>query len=65
MGSFGVYSMLVGYLLQHRETPGLVSLIFFAVAMALHFRVTEFRLVEDSKARYRRTGRWVLSAAGQ
>jgi len=63
MGSFGVYNMLVGYLLLHRETPGLVILIFFAVAMALHFLVTDFGLVEDHKARYRRTGRWVLSAA--
>jgi hypothetical protein len=63
MTSFGVYNALVGYLLLHRETPGLASLGFFAVAMALHFVVTDFGLTEDHKARYQHVGRWVLAAA--
>jgi hypothetical protein len=63
IGSFGIYNMLIGYLLLHREVPGLSSLIFFAIAMALHFFVTDFSLNEDHKHRYRRTGRWMLVAA--
>lgn len=63
MGSFAVYNALVGYLLLHREanTPG--ALAFFAVAMALHFVVTDYGLNEDHKAPYRRVGRWVLAGA--
>jgi hypothetical protein len=63
MVSFGVYNALVGYLLLHREQPGLRGLAFFAVAMALHFLVTDFGLDEDHKLRYRRVGRWLLAAA--
>jgi hypothetical protein len=63
MASFGVYNALIGYLLLHREVPGVRSLVFFAVAMALHFVVTDYGLNEDHKAQYRRTGRWVLVVA--
>jgi hypothetical protein len=63
MASFGIYNSLIGYLLLHREAPGLRSLAFFAAAMALHFLVTDFGLDEDHKSRYRRIGRWVLIAA--
>lgn len=63
MASFGVYNLLVGYLLMHREQPGLAGLAFFTVAMALHFLVTDFGLLEDHKSPYRRVGRWVLVAA--
>jgi hypothetical protein len=63
MGSFGVYNALIGYLLLHREQPGVRSLVFFAVAMALHFLVTDVGLGEDHKVRYRRWGRWILAAA--
>jgi hypothetical protein len=63
MASFGAYNALIGYLLLHREVPGVMSLVFFVVAMALHFLVTDFGLNEDHRARYRRIGRWVLIAA--
>lgn len=63
MASFGIYNALVGYLLMHREQPGLSSLAFFTVAMALHFLVSDFGLLEDHKAPYRRIGRWMLVAA--
>jgi hypothetical protein len=63
IASFGVYNALVGYLLLHLERQTLGALTFFAVAMALHFVVTDFGLNEDHKARYRRAGRWVLAAA--
>ena len=63
MASFGAYNLLVGYLLLHREVMTLRSLAFFAVAMALHFVVTDYGLNDDHKAPYRRVGRWVLVAA--
>lgn len=63
MLSFGVYNALIGYLLLHLEKPTLSTLVFFAIAMALHFVVTDFGLNEDHKAQYLQTGRWVLVVA--
>lgn len=63
MASFGVYNMIVGYLLLHREVMTTRALVFFAAAMALHFMVTDYGLNEDHKIPYRRTGRWLLAGA--
>ena len=63
MASFGLYNALIGYLLTHREEPGLYSLLVYVFAMALHFIVNDFSLSEDHKRAYRRKGRWILSAA--
>ena len=63
MVAFGAYNVLVGYLLLHREAHGVQSLAFFAIAMALHFLVTDFGLTEDHKHRYRHVGRWVLAVS--
>ncbi len=61
--SFGVYNVLIGYLLLHREGRGLTSLILFFIAMALHFVVTVFGLREHHKQAYDRIGRWILTAS--
>lgn len=63
IASFAVYNALIGYLLVHREEQDLRALVFFAVAMALHFLVNDFGLRQDHKSTYRRAGRWVLAAA--
>ena len=63
VGSFGAYNVLVGYLLLHREEAGVVSLLFFFVAMALHFVVNDHGLREHHGSLYHRRGRWVLAAA--
>ena len=63
MLSFGIYNVLVGYLLLHLERRTATALALFAVAMALHFVVTDFGLDEHHKERYRRLGRWLLAAA--
>ncbi len=60
IASFGLYNVLIGYLLLHREKPGALSLAFFAVAMALHFFVTDFGLCKDHRRDYDLIGRWVL-----
>lgn len=63
IASFALYNLLIGYLLLHREGEGLRSLLFFALAMALHFLVNDHGLREHHKGRYERTGRWLLCAA--
>ncbi len=63
IGSFAVYNGIVGYLLVHREEPGLWSLVIYGVAMSLHFVTNDFGLREDHKARYDTVARWILAAA--
>ena len=63
IASFGVYNILIGYLLLHRIRPGLMSLAFYTVAMALHFLVTDYGLRNDHRRDYDRVGRWALSIA--
>jgi hypothetical protein len=60
--SFTVYNALIGYLLLHREEPGVWSLILFAFAMGVHFVVNDYGLRRDHKGTYDRVGRWVLAA---
>ena len=61
--SFGLYNLLVGYLLLHREERSLKALLLFSVAMALHFVVNDFGLLEHHKEKYLRIGRWIVSVA--
>ncbi|EKX57520.1 hypothetical protein [Cereibacter sphaeroides] len=63
LGSFAVYNLLIGYLLIHREEPGLTSLLLYAAAMATHFVTSDFGLRDDHKHRCDRTGRWIMAAA--
>ena len=63
MGSYGLYNVLIGYLLLHRETPGTTALLLFWFAMALHFFVNDYGLRQHHRTQYGRTGRWVLAAA--
>lgn len=63
ISSFGVYNILIGYLLLHRIRPGLMSLAFYTTAMALHFLVADYGLRKDHRGDYDRIGRWALSAA--
>ena len=63
IASFTIYNALIGYLLLHRETPGLQSLFLYAFALGLHFVVNDYGLREDHKGLYDRIGRWVLAAA--
>lgn len=61
--SFSLYNLLIGYLLLHREAPGLRSLWFFFIAMAMHFAVNDYGLRRHYGGLYRRVGRWILAAA--
>lgn len=63
ISSFVLYNLLVGYLLLHREQPGLMSLLIFAVAMSLHFVVNDYGLREDQQEQYEAFGRWAIAVA--
>lgn len=61
--SFALYNLLIGYLLLHREEPGVRSLLLYTSAMALHFVVNDQGLRELYGTGYDRRGRWLLAAA--
>lgn len=63
VASFGLYNVLIGYLLLHREEIGSWALLTYAVAMSLHFVTSDFGLRQDHKHRYDAAGRWVLAGA--
>ncbi len=63
IGSFSLYNALIGYLLLHREAPGLQSLLLYAFALTLHFVVNDYGLRQDHEEAYDRIGRWILASA--
>lgn len=63
LGSFSAYNVLIGYFLLHREETGVVNLLLYFAAMALHFVVNDYGLHEHHREAYTRVGRWLLAAA--
>lgn len=63
MTSYSVYNGLIGYLLLHRVSPGIISLLLYFMAMGLHFVVSDYGLREDHKQAYTRIGRWIPAFA--
>ncbi len=63
MSGFTIYNALIGYLLVGQAVRGVGPLILLTTPMALHFLVNDHALRDHHQTRYRRTGRWVLSAA--
>ncbi len=63
LSSYGLYNVLVGYLLA--EVGGSVGTgdLLFWTAMMLHFTVNDYGLRLHYKARYTNIGRWVLALA--
>jgi hypothetical protein len=60
---YGVYNLLIGYLLLNRDEADAIGMLEFAVAMALHFAVNDYGLREHHKYIYNGIGRWVLATA--
>jgi hypothetical protein len=60
---FAFYNLLIGYLFVHRLEQDFRGMIFFAIAMLLHFMVNDFGLRQDHKNTYLRYGRWTLAFA--
>ncbi|MGM9500635.1 hypothetical protein [Desertifilum tharense] len=63
IASFAAYNALIGYLLLHREEANGLGLLFFAIAMALHFIVNDRGLSQHHKHSYQKVGRWLLASA--
>ena len=61
--SFACFNVLVGYLLLHREQPGMSSLIFFFIAMGAHFLVDDYGLRRHHKEGFNRIGCWLLAGS--
>lgn len=61
--SFSVYNFLIGYLLVHREDNTFNSLLIFTSAMAFHFLVNDFGLLDHYEKTYKKRGRWVIAGA--
>jgi hypothetical protein len=59
--SFAVYSGIIGYLLFHQEVPGLSNLVFYAVAMGLHFAVTDYGFHRHYGAAFDDSGKLLLA----
>jgi len=63
VGLFCLYSGLIAYLLFHQEAPGVLNQFFYALAMALHFSVTDYGLSRHHGAAFDRVARWLLAGA--
>ncbi len=63
MISFFFYNMIIGYLLLHREDDSNLGLLYYVVAMAFHFMVTDYGLYDHYRGLYQKKGRWMITAA--
>jgi zinc transporter ZupT len=63
ISSFALYNAIVGYLLMHREEESLRSLLWFTIAMAFHFLVNDYGLLDHYRHAYRSRGRWLVTLA--
>ncbi len=61
LAGFSFYKMLIGYILAGMTDA--VTVTVFTIAMALHFFVIDFHLVEIHPSVYTHIGRWVLGVA--
>jgi len=63
MSGYSLYTLLIGYLLVHREDPSLLSLGLFVFAMGLHLFMVDIELVEQFAHFYQPWGRMLLVAS--
>lgn len=63
MTSFSIYNFIIGYLLLHREETSTKSLMFFIIAMAFHFMVNDYGLLDHYRNAYKKKGRWIVTGA--
>ncbi len=63
MSSFAVYNAIIGYLLVHREEDSTRTLVFFTLALGVHFVVNDHALRERHRDAYHDLGRWLIVSA--
>jgi hypothetical protein len=61
MAGYALYTLLLGYLLIHREDDSLLSLELFVFAMGLHLFMLDQELVEKFECRYAPLGGYLLA----
>jgi hypothetical protein len=62
MAGYALYTLLLGYLLTHREEDTLLSLELFVFAMGLHLFMLDHELVEKFECRYAPFGGYLLAS---
>jgi hypothetical protein len=60
---YATFNVIIGYLLLDREETGILNLLTYAVAMAMHFVVADQGLREQFYPAYDSSGRWILALA--
>jgi len=60
MAGYGLYTLLIGYLLVHREDASLLSLWLYVFAMGLHVFMLDTELAEQFEGVYEPRGRVLL-----
>jgi hypothetical protein len=63
MASSAVYNAIAGYLVVHREEETARTLVFFALALGLHFVVNDHALRERHREACHDVGRWLIVSA--
>lgn len=61
IASFSVYNLIIGYLLIHGERRSFDEFALYAIAIGLHFLVTDYGLRHEHQRAYMRYGRWILA----
>jgi len=63
IGSFTLYNALIGYLLVREEYESAWGMLFFFIAMGVHFITNDKGLRATHKEDYDKYGRWLLTFA--
>jgi len=63
LGGYAAYSALIGYLLVDRVERGMLAIVAYTMAMAVHFLIVDHGLVEEHGRAYGSRGRWLLTAS--
>lgn len=62
MAGYSLYTMLIGYLLLHRDDTSLLSLGLFVFAMGLHLFMVDNELAQQFESLYQPRGEIILAA---
>lgn len=61
--SYFLYNTLIGYLLLHGEQETISGVVFYFIALAVHFITSDHALREAHREDYDHIGRWLLTIA--
>src|SRR3546814_14771172 len=61
--AFARDNALIGHILANRDSGQALELVWYTVAMSLHFMVNDVALQHDHQDLFARRGRWILAGA--